>query len=79
MKDDWNLKGLKQKLVDYIDKSIDSPYEIYTKNTIDTLREKIMRDIKEIETEYNKWHEYPSPDMIIDDITKAINKRFGVE
>lgn len=79
MIEDWSLKGLKQKLINYIDKSIDIPYEIYTKDTIDTLREKIMRDIKDIETKYDKWHEYPPPDMVIDDITKVINKRFGVE
>ena len=77
--DYWSLKGLKQKKIDYVDRSIDIPYEIYNATAIKTLRELIIHDIKTIQDEYDTWYKHASLDMIVDDIERAINKRFGYE
>lgn len=67
MSDDWSLTGLKQKKIDYVDKSIDIPYEIYHAASIETLRQKLIEDFTDIGMP-------PMPKEIVEEI---INKRFG--
>lgn len=67
MSDDWSLKGLKQKKIDYVDKSIDIPYYIYSATAIETLRQKLIEDFNE--------YEYPIPKLA----KYIINKGFGVD
>ena len=73
MSDVWSLKGLKQKQIDYVDKSIDIPYYIYKKVAIDTLREKLIEDIQELRTDLFTGRNWK---IVVESIIK---KRFGVK
>jgi len=73
MNDDWSLKG--KKMRDYLDNDyIVSPtqgIEIYSAEDIDTLREKLIKDI---DTLYDDNWSIPRGRVI-----DIINKRFGIE
>ena len=73
MSDDWSLKG--KILISEVDTWDD---EVHLKEDIDTLREKLIDDFKEIA-------QGESPDNVVwvetllCDIIDMINKRFGID
>jgi len=71
--DNWSLKGLKQKKIDYVDKSVDIPYFVYREECIDTLREKLIKDL------HFWWFNNSEEVMEVEDLDKIIEKRFGNE
>ena len=67
MADDWSLKG---KRINKPDCEICSRNNIYSEETLETLRKKLIEDI-------NKNTEWALSTRI--EMIKQINKRFGVE
>lgn len=73
MSDSWSLKGLRSKKVDGVLGSFDAPFWFYHEASIDTLRLKLIEDVKS----YRDFSASNYHNMI--DMVDIINKRFGVD